>query len=264
MESVPVTCCGCDSRVQWSDLAQHWEVKRAEAGFAVVPRCKRVVPRCKRVALRCIVSRRVASCRAALQRVGPRCNVSCRVANVSCRVANVSCCQAFCTLGPASEAASLIAADVAALKAAAAKVGEHTRNGGQLRLRTASNRAASVQPRSHATDRQHAYDSATRTVLRATLAAQVLDDKRKSKEEKINRRAAHAAAKAAAAAGGTAVPAGGTPSSSSRKLQPVTLADLEEVNGRAAVGCRWISCRCGIPWRMGCSGAWARGCTWEV
>ena len=111
--------------------------KRAEAGPAVVPRRKRVVPRCKCVTLRCIV---------------PRCNVSCRVANVSCRVANVSCCQAFCTLGPASEAASLIAADVAALKAAAAKVGEHTRNGGQLRLRTASNRAASVQPRSHATD----------------------------------------------------------------------------------------------------------------
>ena len=156
MESVPVTCCGCDSRVQWSDLAQHWEVKRAEAGSAVVPRCKRVVPRCKRVALRCIVSRRVASCCAALQRVGPRCNVSCRVANVSCRVANVSCCQAFCTLGPASEAASLIAADVAALKAAAAKVGEHTRNGGQLRLRTASNLAASVQPRSHATDNMRA------------------------------------------------------------------------------------------------------------
>ena len=122
MESVPVTCCGCDSRVQWSDLAQHWEVN--------APRLDPLL------------------CRVA--------NVSCRVANVSCRVANVSCCQAFCTLGPASEAASLIAADVAALKAAAAKVGEHTRNGGQLRLRTASNLAASVQPRSHATDNMRA------------------------------------------------------------------------------------------------------------
>ena len=112
-------------------------------------------------------------------------------------------------------------------------------------------------------------------MLRATLAAQVLDDKRKSKEEKINRRVAHAAAKAATAAGGTAVPAGGTPSSSSRKVQPVTLADLEEVSGTPCrvgyhgmpcrvVPCRlgyratWESVRHGIPW------LWARGCTWEV
>ena len=92
--------------------------KRAEAGST---RCCAALRACRAA---------LETCRAALQRGVPRCNVVLRC--------NVWCCQAFCTLGPASEAASLIAADVAALKAAAAKVGEHT----LLQRRTIAQRTA--------------------------------------------------------------------------------------------------------------------------